>query len=111
MAIHEVCHKTVGHKVNALRLYRSYLTVVLCSVQYGRLFHPGHTTINNKSAPHWSTITQTEHKGWVTIYTCHLVNGAMATMFLISKAWYGQLIVPGTNIPVHVFAAARWLAD
>ena len=62
-------------------LHSSYLMVLFRSVQYGRLFHPGHPTINVRRAPYWPSITQTEHEGRVNIQINLMVYGAMATTF------------------------------
>ena len=103
VALHEVCQETIRHIVQALwSLLSSYFTMLVGSVQYGRLFHPGHSTVNVRRAPHWPTATQTEHQDRVTIQVCLLVYGAMTTTFLISKTWNGQFISPGSRVQVHV---------
>lgn len=48
-----------------------------------------------------------EHEGWVTIGFSLLVNGVMATMFLIGKPWNGQLVSPRTSIHVHILCTQR----
>ena len=64
VAIHGVCQNSIGQVMNVFRLlHGSYLTVPFSSLQHGRLFHPGHTTINIRSSLHRSAITQTELKG------------------------------------------------
>jgi hypothetical protein len=106
VTIHEMCQETIRHEMQALWfLHSSYFTMLIDSVQYGRLLHPSHSAIDLGRVPHWPTITQTKHKDWVAIQVCLLVDGAMATMFLIGKTWNSQLIPPGPRVQIHILLA------
>ena len=58
----ETCHETIRQVMQAFWfLHSSYFTMLVGSVQYSRLLHPGHSPIYLRRSPHWPTVTQTKH--------------------------------------------------